>query len=892
MRSTNASKTTALLSVLAATLIAGTAMAIDPYAYWDFDEDIGTTALDRSGNDFNGSIMGAVHSAGVICFGLGLDCTDDWLSVPTDDFPTTLNTGSISMWIRLNADRTEDAALAAKSTDTLERDFCWLSVDTLGRLSYATKYQGTAEAGGYRTTPGTVPDNVWTHIVITADGVNTIKMYVNAVEESLTVINGDNGTNETFFEKGTTWAIGKLHKSTGDEGFFCGELDEVRFYETPLTQSEIDSLFNLKNPDPYAHYSFDDGTAVDETGNCFDGSVLGCQEGEGVLAGGLQFDCLDDWVSIPIDRFPAMPNIGSIAMWVKLRGDRSEHVALVAKSTDTLERDFCWLSVDTLGRLSYATKYQGTAEAGGYRTAPGTVPDDMWTHIVITADGVNRIKMYVNAVEESLSVINDDNATYETFFEKGTTWAIGKLHKLGGDEHFFCGSMDEVWFYNHALNEDEIVELFRSGFALLLPAPEAQLPCDDECVIQPVQVQSSWELGGVTIPIAIPEGVAVCSLSTAGLVTEDWDYQIMQIWPDSGFIFMALFNTFGEAVPFGTQTVANIFLKVPPECQSDYCFHWDTTLMADPSRQLLYSDPSGTVEIHPGFDSQQGSVCLLGYVTGDCDASGAIDISDLWCMVSYMFLGGERPCVLAALDVNGNETLPNISDLVYLVQYLFMGGPEPLCPGEGSPAPKVVTLPDLALSTQYDGGVTTVGVVSTIDLLGLELELAGTEMASPLSLAADRIEMFHGERNGNLHVGLLDMEGVYAIEAGSRALLEIPGRWEIVSALACDRDLRSVQPAFGSKVEPATPGQFALTQNYPNPFNPTTEISFSLPQAGQATLEIYNVMGQRVATLVDEYLEAGQYSRVWDASDNASGIYFYRLSAEGRTDTKKMLLLK
>jgi len=88
------------------------------------------------------------------------------------------------------------------------------------------------------------------------------------------------------------------------------------------------------------------------------------------------------------------------------------------------------------------------------------------------------------------------------------------------------------------------------------------------------------------------------------------------------------------------------------------------------------------------------------------------------------------------------------------------------------------------------------------------------------------------------------------------------------------------------------PHEFSLHQNYPNPFNPTTEIAFALPEAAHVTLEIYNVLGQRVATLVDGFREAGTYTVNWDASSKTSGIYLYRLQAGESVETKKMLLLK
>ncbi len=89
-----------------------------------------------------------------------------------------------------------------------------------------------------------------------------------------------------------------------------------------------------------------------------------------------------------------------------------------------------------------------------------------------------------------------------------------------------------------------------------------------------------------------------------------------------------------------------------------------------------------------------------------------------------------------------------------------------------------------------------------------------------------------------------------------------------------------------------TPREYALDQNYPNPFNATTQISYSLPRDGHVKLEIYNLLGQKVATLVDECQQAGLKTANWNAEDLASGIYFYRLTADDFTTTRKMLLMK
>lgn len=89
-----------------------------------------------------------------------------------------------------------------------------------------------------------------------------------------------------------------------------------------------------------------------------------------------------------------------------------------------------------------------------------------------------------------------------------------------------------------------------------------------------------------------------------------------------------------------------------------------------------------------------------------------------------------------------------------------------------------------------------------------------------------------------------------------------------------------------------TPAAFRLDQNVPNPFNPATTIAFTLPSAGQVTLSVYNITGQEVMRLVDGALAAGTHSIMFNGSRFASGVYFYRITANGFTQAKKMLLVK
>lgn len=152
-----------------------------------------------------------------------------------------------------------------------------------------------------------------------------------------------------------------------------------------------------------------------------------------------------------------------------------------------------------------------------------------------------------------------------------------------------------------------------------------------------------------------------------------------------------------------------------------------------------------------------------------------------------------------------------------------------------------------------------------------------------------------------------NLENSINLEEGS-TLLELRFRAKGELSKGYQSDLIPTKGEFvnkdGSKQNPmitisgiseSTPMTFDLAQNYPNPFNPSTQITYSLPIMGQVELTIYNVVGQKVATLVNTAKEAGTYKVEWNAGNFSSGVYFYTLSVNGSQSyrtTKKMLLVK
>ena len=93
-------------------------------------------------------------------------------------------------------------------------------------------------------------------------------------------------------------------------------------------------------------------------------------------------------------------------------------------------------------------------------------------------------------------------------------------------------------------------------------------------------------------------------------------------------------------------------------------------------------------------------------------------------------------------------------------------------------------------------------------------------------------------------------------------------------------------------MQSTVPGEYSLIQNYPNPFNPATTISFSTPTSGHVTIQVFDINGRLVSTLLDENIHNGYHSVNWDANDMSAGLYIYTLQAEGISLSSKMILMK
>ena len=122
------------------------------------------------------------------------------------------------------------------------------------------------------------------------------------------------------------------------------------------------------------------------------------------------------------------------------------------------------------------------------------------------------------------------------------------------------------------------------------------------------------------------------------------------------------------------------------------------------------------------------------------------------------------------------------------------------------------------------------------------------------------------------------------VAPGSDELFTFSGDFEIEDMIVANSQ---------GRVNVGAPVEFSLSTAYPNPFNPTTSLTLSVPEAGLVSVQVYNLMGQVVATLASGHMDANpSYQLTWDASQAASGMYLVKAEAAGQVTTQKLMLMK
>jgi len=308
---------------------------------------------------------------------------------------------------------------------------------------------------------------------------------------------------------------------------------------------------------------------------------------------------------------------------------------------------------------------------------------------------------------------------------------------------------------------------------------------------------------------------------------------------------------------------------------------WDTDAMAFGEFTVYGFDPGavvcGTVTFCDGgaCSATSDEVCAVsgdldssecaeddgcdGAGSGDVNGDGSSDVLDIVQIVNVI-LGGSfaDECAAEAADINGDGSA-DVLDIVQIVN-MILGG-------------------------RVDVGDATSGkLIRSNDAMRLEANgyIGGVQMT--LQHSAD----FTIDLTDNAMVAEYRTVGnetkLVIVVPESDELFTFTGDFEIVDVIVANSD---------GRVNVSAPTAISLSEAYPNPFNPTTSMTLVVPEAGQVSVQVYNIMGQVVATLANGYMDANTSALLtWDASNVSSGMYIVKAEAAGSVTTQKLMLMK
>jgi len=339
-------------------------------------------------------------------------------------------------------------------------------------------------------------------------------------------------------------------------------------------------------------------------------------------------------------------------------------------------------------------------------------------------------------------------------------------------------------------------------------------------------------------------------------------------------------------------------------------FYHKVYIVIDPNNVVTESDKSNNCA-YKGVD--------FDLLMGDVNHDDLINLFDIIYILHWLYLSGPAPVPLLTSDMecSGNT---NILDVVYLINYLYTGGSEPC--NHRYPGQKVCSFYseyfcDISLINERinrNHYSIKMHVDSDADIAGVHQEYKYSNsfiVIDSIRLEQqfiDCINLYSSISDSLIKIGIVDPMGKANIRKGENIVYSIYYHYiktikeenvpEVVSSIIVDKNARLMRlNTYSETVDKLIPSTFTLDQNYPNPFNPNTTIRYGLPTASFVELEIINILGRRVKTLVSKTQEAGYHSVIWNGTNNAntevaSGVYFYRMRANGFVAAKKMMIIK
>jgi hypothetical protein len=473
------------------------------------------------------------------------------------------------------------------------------------------------------------------------------------------------------------------------------------------------------------------------------------------------------------------------------------------------------------------------------------------------------------------------------------------------DEHSANSSIRTVSITVNVLDIDRLFTTSTYGGAPVGGVPGATP------IIMPIDLATSKTVYGVQFDMSYPSQVVrIDSLVVTDRTPEYVVYENIGQVPDT--VRVVTFGLDNEEILSGSgSAILNAYMRIDSEATpGDYWVHfYDAWESIDPNPAI----PSLTLR------TDSGIVQVDNY--GDVNLDKKVNVADLVNVVAYIVgTYGLPPRNFATANVVRDIDV-NVIDLVGIVNLIF-GLPVSPSPIQNNSTDGLFASMKIEHGDLSPGQLTKLNVTGEFpeDVAGIQLqidydpevmELQRPELAD---LTGAFILVYNDDHRGRMRMLIYTQQPwkpENSIPKGASDIVRLTANIKrgfsaddqthikITDAVLSSPNAKEI-PVEGSS--PVVPSSFTLYQNYPNPFNPDTRIEFDIKHEGggrieNVKLDIYNILGQHVKTLVDYAVTAGHHSVGWDARDNdgrpvSTGIYLYRLQVGDKAQTRKMLLLK
>ncbi|HSW54358.1 MAG TPA: LamG-like jellyroll fold domain-containing protein [Ignavibacteriaceae bacterium] len=811
-------------------------------AYYPFNGN----AIDESGNGFNGTVFGATLTSD------RFNRADKAYNFIYDGFSSdkiqvsgtsglNFSTGgfSLSAWIKFSG-----SAGPGNNYPIVSKHICGEQSGFILMLYNGKLTFWLAGSSGYNilSTNEDYTDEMWHQVVAVYDESNQF-IYVdgvlkNSVAFNYSVINS------------ADWALGGYN---GCNGGFNGKVDEVKIYNRPLSTAEILDDFNLTKNSLVVFLPLN-GNTIDMSGNGHDGTI----NGNAVLTTdrfnledrAFTFPDQTSNISLANSTSLNLENGFTINTWIKYK---NIYAVIVGKHICGFVNGFV-LGIDYDGQIQLWLGNSGWATVRTNKT----YIEDNWYMVSATYDGISgNAKIYIDGELEGTG-----NVPYTNFSSYPIT--IGEVFQNNCQPANMSGAVDEVKIYNRPLSDEEIEMEYNISSAGLVAYFPFNGNVNDESgnMNNGVNYNASFAMDRYGIDnssLFFATGVEsyVEGMNPGNNLPVGNSPRTFSAWINTGF-----YNQYGSNI-----------------------FHYGTQEAAPTNMHFLITDVLGL-----------GNGYGFGVVYGNQNV-----VDGIWHFVAGVYEGGtERITKLyvdGKLDASGTiSTEPNTTLGTNWRIGRFMAGS-----ANFQGFLDEVRVYNAALTQQeiwdlYQSSTTAPNLIapvnnSTINTLTPVLEWDSLITAFDYRLEIARDSIFTNsllyqvvpQKTFQVPAGLLSSDSTYYWRVRTATNGGV-GPWSEVFSF--DIVITDVED------EQQIPREFALLQNYPNPFNPSTSIKYQVSSKSQVSLKVYDVLGNEVATLVNEERKAGSYEVEFDAAGLSSGVYFYQLKAGNYIETKKMILIK